>query len=317
MIFTVDSIPDQSGKIAVVTGANGGLGLEIAKGLAGAGAHVVMAARNQFKAGAARTEILTAHRDASLEIVELDLGSLASVEEAATVIAGEHPRIDILVNNAGVMALPESRTTDGFEMQFGVNHLGHWAFTSRLMSRLLAAPAARVVGQTSLARHMALGIQVDDPHLEGSYGAWKAYNHSKLASYLFALGLQQRLEAAGVDATSLVAHPGLTNSDLLTTTQAHGAAGFPGWFGEKWAKAGGMTAARGALPALRAATDPQAKGGELYGPRFMSFGAAVRRPILRPGASRGVAQLWKVSEQETGLSIGSDRDSHVGPESAA
>lgn len=303
MTYTTDSIPDQSGKVAVVTGANGGLGLEIAKGLAGAGAHVVMAARNQDKAQEAKAEILATHRDASLEIVALDLGSLASVKEAAASISDAHPAIDILVNNAGVMALPERKTADGFEMQFGVNHLGPWALTSHLMPNLLAAPAARVVAHTSTARLLAPTVRVDNPHLEGNYGAWKAYNQSKLANYFFALGLQREFEKAGVNATSLVAHPGLTDSDLQTTTQAHGGAGFLGWFSEKWAKAGGMTTAQGALPALRAATDPRTNGGELYGPRFTTHGAAVRRPTLRPGVGREIARLWEVSERETGLSI--------------
>lgn len=303
MTHTPDSIPDQTGKIAVVTGANGGLGLEIARALAGAGAHVVMAARNQDKANSAKTGILADCKGASLEIVELDLGSLASVKLAAASISSAHPAIDILVNNAGVMALPESKTTDGFESQFGVNHLGHWALTSHLMPNLLAAPAARVIAQTSVARLMALNIRVANPHLEGSYGPWKAYNQSKLANYLFALGLQQQFKAAGVNAISLVAHPGLTDSDLQATTQTHGGAGFLGWLSAKWAQAGGMATTQGARPALRAATDPHANGGDLYGPRFTTFGSAVRRPTLRPGLDKGIARLWEVSERETGLSI--------------
>lgn len=303
MAYTTSSIPDQSGKVAVVTGANGGLGLEIAKGLAGAGAHVVMAARNQTKARSAKAEILSTHPGASLEIVELDLASLESVESAAATIASSHPAVDILANNAGVMALPETKTTDNFEMQFGVNHLGHWAFTARLMPNLLVAPAARVVAQSSAARFLATGINVQNPHLEGGYGPWKAYGQSKLANYFFALGLQQQFERAGASAISLVAHPGLTNSDLQSTTHELGGAGFLGWFSDKWAKAGGMTTAQGALPALRAATDPAAKGGELYGPCFTTFGAAVKRPTLRPDISKGIAQLWELSERETGITI--------------
>ncbi len=266
-------------------------------------AHVVMAARNQAKALRAKNEILAAHPTAALEIVELDLGSLASVKEAAESIASNHSVIDILANSAGVMALPEQMTDDGFEMQFGVNHLGHWALTAHLMPNLLAAPSARVVAQTSIARLMATKVRVDNPHLKGNYGAWKAYNQSKLANYLFALGLQRRFEVSGVDAMSLVAHPGLTDSDLQSTTQDHGGAGFLGWLFDKWAKAGGMTTAQGALPALRAATDPEANGGDLYGPRFTSFGAAVRRPILRRGLTDGTARVWEVSERETGLTI--------------
>jgi len=303
MAYTTSSIPDQTGKVAIVTGANGGLGLEIAKGLAEAGAHVVMAARNQAKAKSAHKEILTAHPAAQLEIIELDLGSLASVERAAASIASNHSAVDILINNAGVMALPEEKTADGFEMQFGVNHLGHWALTSRLLPNLLKAPAARVVAQSSMARLAARKINIDNPHLIGEYGAWKAYNQSKLANYVFALGLQQRFEDAGVNAISLVAHPGFTNSDLLNTTQDHGGAGFLGWFSHKSAKVGGMTPAKGALPALRAATDPNATGGTLYGPRFSTFGAPVRRPTLWPGIDNVATQLWEISARETGLEI--------------
>jgi len=302
MAYTTSSIPEQTGKVAVVTGANGGLGLEIAKALAGAGAHVVMAARNQDKAKSAHNEILTAHPGAQLEITELDLGSLASVERAATSIASNHRAVDILVNNAGVMALPEGKTADGFEMQFGVNHLGHWALTSRLIPNLLEAPAARVVAQSSMARLAAMKINIDNPHLIDEYAPWKAYNQSKLANYVFALGLQQRFEGAGVNAMSLVAHPGFTNSDLQNTTQDHGGAGFLGWVSQKSAN-GGMAPAKGALPALRAATDPNANGGTLYGPRFNSFGAAVRRPTLRPGIDKVAAKLWEISARETGLEI--------------
>ncbi|NOX30361.1 MAG: SDR family NAD(P)-dependent oxidoreductase [Actinobacteria bacterium] len=302
MAYTTSSIPEQTGKVAVVTGANGGLGLEIAKGLAGAGAHVVMAARNQNKARSAHDEILKAHPDAQLEIVELDLGSLDSVERAATSIASNHAAVDILINNAGVMALPEGKTADGFEMQFGVNHLGHWALTSRLLPNLLEAPAARVVAQSSMARLAAKKINIDNPHLIDEYAPWKAYNQSKLANYVFALGLQQRFEAAGVEAMSFVVHPGFTNSDLQSTTQDHGGAGFLGWFSQKSAKTA-MAPAKGALPALRAATDPNASGGTLYGPRFTSFGAAVRRRTLRPGADKAATQLWEISARETGLEI--------------
>lgn len=308
MTFRIDSIPDQSGKVAVVTGANGGLGLEIAKALAGADAHLVMAARNQTKAARAKAEILASHPGASLEVVELDLGSLDSVRRAADAISSTHPALDILVNNAGVMALPEGKTSDGFETQFGTNHLGHWALTSLLLPSLLAAPAARVVAQSSVARHMCTGINNDNPNLTDEYGSWKAYGQSKLANYLFALGLQHRFEAAGVRASSLVAHPGLTASDLQTTTQEHGGAGFLGWISDKAAKATGMTTAQGALPALRAATDTSARGGQLFGPRFGTFGAAVRRPVLRPGSDKAIDQLWVASERETGLAIGLIQD---------
>lgn len=225
MAWNIDNIPDLTGRTAVVTGANGGLGFETAKRLAAAGAHVVMAARNQEKADAAFSTIKAASPEASLEIVELDLGSLASVEKAAKIITTAHPVVDILVNNAGLMALPERRTENGFEMQFGVNHLGHWALTSHLLPNLLAADAARIVNVTSMAHHTMAQLDPDNPHLEGQYDPWKAYGQSKLANFHFTLGLQRVFDLAGVRAISLMAHPGLTNSDLQSRTVREGGPG--------------------------------------------------------------------------------------------
>ncbi len=301
MAWNSSNIPGLTGRTAVVTGANGGLGFETAKQLAGAGAHVVMAARHQPKAQAAFEQIMDAHPEASLEIVELDLGSLASIEKAAKTIASAHPRIDILVNNAGLMALPERKTEDGFEMQFGVNHLGHWALTARLMANLLAADAARVVTVTSTAHHTLAQLDPDNPHLDGEYQPWKAYGQSKLANYHFTLGLQREFDKAGVPAISLMAHPGLTNSDLQSRTVREGGPGGP-W--ENLAGRIGMSVADGALPQLRAATDPMAGGGEMYAPRFIMSGAPVRRPVLRKfGLDQAITDLWRVSERETGLQV--------------
>jgi NAD(P)-dependent dehydrogenase (short-subunit alcohol dehydrogenase family) len=294
MAFTRGSIPDLTGRTAVVTGANGGLGLETAKALAAKGAHVVMAARNQAKAAEAAEQIRAETPNASLEVVPLDLGLLGSVRQAAGRILARHDRIDILVNNAGVMAMPEKQTADGFEMQFGVNHLGHWALTALLMPALLAAPAARVVSVTSTAHHFGRAVDPENPHLHGNYNAWAAYGQSKLANYHFAIGLQREFEQTGVAASSLLAHPGLSNTDLQSTTVDEGGGGFFGPF---------FHTARGALPQIRAATDPEAKGGELYAPRFVNNGVPVRRPILRPGTDRAIATLWRVSERETGIPL--------------
>ena len=287
----------------MITGANGGLGLETAKALAGAGALVVMAARNQSKAAQAAETIRAAHPDATLELVELDLGSLASVMSAADTILAAHDRIDILVNNAGLMAMPERATADGFEMQLGVNHLGHWVLTAHLMPALLAAESARVVSVTSTAHHMGKAIDPANPHLHGNYSAWGAYGQSKLANYDFALGLQREFERAGVSAISLLAHPGLSNTDLQTTTVEHGGGGLLGTISHKLVNLTGMTPAKGALPQIRAATDPTAKGGEFYAPRFINNGAAVRRPFLRPGRAKAIETLWKVSAAETGVTL--------------
>jgi NAD(P)-dependent dehydrogenase (short-subunit alcohol dehydrogenase family) len=301
--YTTQSIPDLTGKVAVITGANGGLGLETAQALAGAGAHVVMAARNQSKAAQAAATIRRAHPDAMLELVELDLGSLASVFSAADTILAAHDRIDILVNNAGLMAMPERATADGFEMQLGVNHLGHWALTAHLMPALLAAESARVVSVTSTAHHMGKSIDPANPHLHGKYSAWGAYGQSKLANYDFALGLHQAFERAGVSAISLLAHPGLSNTDLQSNTVEQGGGGWLGTLSHRLVNLTGMKPAKGALPQIRAATDPAAKGGEFYAPRFINNGAAVKRPFLRPGRAKAIGTLWAVSAAETGVTL--------------
>jgi len=296
-------IPDLSGKVAVVTGANGGLGLETADALAAKGARVLMAVRDQDKAVAAVERIRASTPGAHLELVPLDLASLASVREAADRITALTGSLDLLVNNAGVMAMPERRTADGFEMQLGVNHLGHWALTAHLMPLLLAAPAARVVSVTSTAHHMGRVIDPRNPHLHGRYEPWRAYGQSKLANYHFALGLQREFERVGVAAQSLMAHPGLTNTDLQSRTVREGGGGAAGSAAHWVTARAGMAPADGALPQLRAATDPWARGGELYGPRWINTGPPVRLPLFRPGADGAIAILWQVSERETGVPL--------------
>ncbi len=306
MAWNTSDIPNLNGKVAVVTGANGGLGLESAKALAGAGAHVVMAARNQEKAATARSEILAAHPNASLEIVELDLGSFDSVKAAAENIAANHPEIDILINNAGLMAMPERRTVDGYEMQFGVNHLGHWLFTAGLLEPILAADAARVVTVTSTAHLTGRVVDPENVNMEGTYSAWGAYGRAKLANFHFALGLQREFEKHGAKAQSLVAHPGLSHTNLQVHTVEQGGGGRSAPFWAWMAKHTGMPADRGSLPQLRAATDPNAKGGEFYGPRWGNNGAPVRKPILRRDIDEGIERLWLVSERETGAKLDFD-----------
>jgi len=304
MSWTAADVPDQSGRTVVVTGANGGLGLETARALGAAGAHVVMAARNQEKAAAALADIRRGVPDASLEVIALDLSSQASVHQAAEQILAAHERLDILVNNAGVMAIPESATVDGFETQFGTNHLGHYALTALLMPALLRADAARIVTVTSTAHHVGRAVDPANPHLRGRYGPWRAYGQSKLANFHFGIGLQQALEAAGAPAISLIAHPGLSNTDLQTVSVAETGGGISQRFFHGLAGSTGMTPEQGARPQLRAAADPAARGGELYAPRFVNNGPPVRRPILRRlGMEKSIARLWDVSEKETGLKI--------------
>jgi NAD(P)-dependent dehydrogenase (short-subunit alcohol dehydrogenase family) len=303
--WTETDIPDLSGRTAVVTGANGGLGFQTALALAGAGAHVVLAARDQSKTTAAVARIAQRYPAASLEVVPLDLGDLSVVKAVADKVLAAHERVDLLVNNAGVMAMPQRETVNGFEMQFGVDHLGHWALTAHLMPALLRAPAARVVTVTSTARHRAFRpLDPADPHMRKNYGAWTAYAQAKMANFHFGLGLQQQFSRAGVRASSLIAHPGLSNTDLQARSVREGGAGWAGAFFEAMTARSGMTPLEGARPQLRAATDPRAKGGELYAPRFGSHGPAVRRPILRRwDLQKQIDVLWEVSERETGVPL--------------
>lgn len=302
MAWSTADIPDLTGRTALVTGANGGLGLETARALAAAGAHVVLAARERAKAAAAADDVRTGVPQASLELLDLDLADLGGVRAAAATVLAAHPRLDLLVNNAGVMATPERRTADGFELQLGVNHLGHWALTAHLLPALLRAPSARVVTVTSTAHLFARPLDPANPHLHGRYGPWRAYGQSKLANYHFGLGLQRGLARAGVAAASLVAHPGLSRTGLQTSSvQATGGEAGSRFFAALAARTG-MSPAAGALPQLRAATDPRARGGQFYGPRWVNTGPPVRKPVLRRlGMARAVRELWVVSERETGV----------------
>lgn len=304
MPWTENDIPDQTGRVTLVTGANGGLGLETAKDLAAKGAHVIMAARNQDKAREALDQIRDDTPDASVEIRELDLGSLDSVRAFSDSVLADFDRLDLLINNAGVMGIPERKTQDGFEMQFGVNHLGHYALTAHLLPLLVRTQGSRVVNVTSTARHFGKPVDPGNPHLEDSYTEWGAYGQSKLANLHFALGLQQRFEAAGAPTQSLVAHPGLSNTDLQSHSVRETDGGASQRFFEWLAQSTGMSADRGALPQLRAATDPEARGGQLYAPRFVNNGAAVRRPLVgRSHNQDAIDTLFAVSEKETGLTI--------------
>jgi NAD(P)-dependent dehydrogenase (short-subunit alcohol dehydrogenase family) len=306
--WSAADIPDQNGRTAVVTGANGGLGLETARQLAAKGAHVVVAARNQEKAKAAVEDIRTGAPDASVEVVALDLASQASVRVAAARILDAHTHIDLLVNNAGVMGIPESKTVDGFEMQLGVDHLGHWSLTALLLPALLRTPGARIVTVTSTAHHMGRAVDPANPHLHGRYGPWRAYGQAKLANFHFGLGLQRELDRAGASTASLIAHPGLSNTDLQAVSVQETGGGLSQRIFHFLARHTGMSPAEGALSMLRAATDRAARGGEFYGPLFVDNGPPVRKPIFRRwGMDTAIARLWEVSERETKLRL----DVHV------
>lgn len=298
MGWSESDIPRQNGRVAVITGANGGLGLAAATALAAKGAHVVMGARNRAKGLAAREGVLAAHPGASVEVVELDLGSLASVERAAERITAAHAQVGLLMNNAGVMAIPQGTTADGFETQFGVNHLGHWALTAHLLPLLVRTPGARVVTLTSTAQHGGHPVDLSRP-----YTPWGAYDDSKLANRHFAQGLDRQFRAAGLSARALTAHPGFSNSDLFDRSQGGGMSGRRGALLFPITRRVGMTVERGVLSQLRAATDPRAEGGTMYGPRWAIAGPPVRRRLLRPGAAQAIRVLWDVSRELTGLDV--------------
>jgi len=302
MSWTESDIPDQTGRITLVTGANGGLGLETARALATKGAHVIMAARNQDKAREAEAGIRAVSPDASVEVRPLDLGSLSSVHELAQSVIADSDHLDLLVNNAGVMGIPEHKTADGFEMQFGVNHLGHYSLTALLLPLLVHSRGSRVVTVTSTARHFGRPVDPDNPHLRGNYDEWRAYGQSKLANLHFAVGIETRFRAAGAETSSLVAHPGLSTTDLQPNSVRATGGGGSQRFWEWLAAKTGMTPAKGALPQLRAATDPDAHGGALYAPRFVNNGAPVRRPLFgRSTSSAAIDSLFAISERETGI----------------
>lgn len=304
MSWTALDLPDLSGRVAVVTGANSGLGLECSRALAGAGARVVLAVRDLAKGEAARTAVVAAGRG-SAEVVPLDLASLASVREAAVRILDTTERIDLLLNNAGVMATPARRTQDGFELQLGTAVFGHYAFTARLWPAIERSGSARIVSVTSFAR--LTGAPYLDPGdlLMRRYDPWRAYGRSKLGVAVLGLELHRRLAANGRSEAiaSLVAHPGYANTNLQATTAT--ALGDPlSRFFARSVRTVGMTPEQGARPLLRAAADPGARSGEMYAPRFVAIGPAVRRPIDARTASPSAGKvLWRVCREQTGAEI--------------
>ena len=306
MTWTTHDIPDQTGKLAVITGATGGLVLETALVLAGKGAEVVLAARNPAKGAEAERRIRDQYPKAQVRFDALDLASLASVQHFADRYLADGRAIDILINNAGVMALPRRQeTADGFEMQFGTNYLSHFALTGRLLP-LLSAGAARVVQLSSIA-HRGGRIRLDDLNARRSYSPWRVYQQSKLAMLMFALELQRRSEAHGWGLTSVAAHPGFARTDLIAN--GHGE-GRPGLFARGARVIEGVlshSAADGALPILMAATRDDAQPGAYYGPTGLLEmkgppGVAQIRPQALDAAVAG--RLWAESERLTGVRYG-------------
>ena len=298
--WTADQIPDQSGRLAVVTGANSGLGLVTARELARAGATVVPTARQPGKLASARGTILAHAPEAELDARILDLASLDSVRSFATAVAADHPRVDILINNAGVMMPPRSETADGFELQFGTNHLGHFALTGLLLDALAAGTGSRVVTVSSL-EHRPGRLDFDDLQSEHDYAPRGAYQQSKFANAVFGLELDRRLRAAGLPIASVLAHPGYSATNLQVT----GPTGVMKAVLAVGNRLLAQSAERGALPQLYAATAPDVEGGQFYGPDgFQQARGAptVVQPVGRARDEETARRLWEVSEELTGVS---------------
>ncbi|MBX3314917.1 MAG: SDR family NAD(P)-dependent oxidoreductase [Actinobacteria bacterium] len=296
--WTAEDIPEQGGRVAVVTGANTGLGLETARELARHGATVVLAVRNLDKGRTAIADIEGSVPGAQVELVQLDLASLASVREAAAELLERHDRLDLLVNNAGVMVTPRQATADGFELQIGTNHLGHFAWTGLLLDRLLGRVGSRVVTVSSAAHRLPARLGFDDLTVGGRYDRASAYGRSKLANLLFTYALERRLDAAGRETIALAAHPGSSETELVRYIPGASSVFRP------VVRLVTQSAAMGALPTLRAATDPGATGGQYYGPDGFQelHGHPVTVPSSRRSRDRSLQeQLWARSEELTGV----------------
>jgi NAD(P)-dependent dehydrogenase (short-subunit alcohol dehydrogenase family) len=295
--WTEADVPGQSGRTAVVTGANSGLGFETARVLAERGAAVVLAVRDPAKAKDAAARISALVPEARLSTVRLDLGSMASIRAAAKELRAGHERLDLLINNAGLMMTPHGRTEDGFELQFGTNHLGHFALTGLLLDRMLQVPGSRVVTVSSNGHRMGR-INFDDLQSERRYSRTGAYGQSKLANLLFTYELQDRLARAGAATEALAAHPGTSRTALtrnLPGLMRFGAALMPFF----------QPSAMGAVPTLRAATDPAAHGGEYYGPAGLAENRGPARRVQSSARSHDTEvgkRLWEESARLTGVS---------------
>ena len=304
--WTADQMPEQTGRVAIVTGANSGLGLETSVALAAAGATVVMACRNPAKAKDALEQLRTRVPGADASLLTLDLADLASVRAFAAEFGRVHTRLDLLINNGGIMKTPLSRTVDGFESQFGTNHLGHFALTGLLIDRLLATPGARVITICSLGHWRSKGLNFDDLQYERTpYSPFGAYCNSKLANLLFTVELARRLEARSASVVAASAHPGGAQTNISAASRTAFSA-----FYERLATPIALrwfinTAAVGALPGLYAATAPGVCGDDYYGPDRMWGLKGYPGKAKRSACSRdtqAAKRLWEISARLTGIS---------------
>ncbi len=301
--WTADDLPDLSGKTIAVTGGNSGIGYEAALQFARKGANVVLACRSMEKARAAAAAIVAAHPGAAVGVMELDLSNLASVRTFAEAFRTQHRQLDVLCNNAGIMAIPYRRTVDGFEMQFGTNHLGHFALTGLLLDLLLGTSGARVVTVSSDAHHIGW-MRFDDLQRERGYRKWLAYGQSKLANLLFAFELQRRADRTGAKLISVGCNPGYAATNLQSAgPRMQGSAALESLWGLS-NRLFAVSAAQGSLPTLYAATAPGLRGGEYISPILLGPGRghpAVHRGNPRAHDQQAAARLWEISEQLTGV----------------
>ncbi len=304
--WTTTDMPSQQGRIAIVTGGTEGIGLEDARALTRAGAEVVIASRSAGKGATAVSEIKGEVPGARVRFEQLDLASLASVEDFARRMGEQLPRIDVLINNAGIMTPPDRRTTaDGFELQFGLNFLGHFALTARLMPLLGQGNQPRVITLSSVANRNGT-IHFDDLQWERRYEPGPAYAQSKLADLMFSRELHRRGTAEGWPITSIAAHPGVSRTNLLLN--GPGANSPQGWMRRLFGHILFQPAERGALPTLFAATSPDAQGGQYYGPNRLMETRGNVAPARVPDAATDrevAARLWSTAERLTGVTFGS------------
>jgi NAD(P)-dependent dehydrogenase (short-subunit alcohol dehydrogenase family) len=302
-LWATDSIPDLSGKRIIVTGANSGIGYEAALALAAKNAAVILAVRRLEQGEAAAAHIRQTHPQTEVGVMALDLADLDSIRRFATIYLERYTALDVLINNAGVMALPPRRTADGFEMQFGTNHLGHFALTGLLLPAILAAPAARVVTVSS-AEHLRGKIDFDDLQAEKRYGAWRAYRQSKLANVLFAYELHRRFERAGAAAMSVACHPGYAATNLQTAGPVMAGSRVMETVMRIANRLVAQSAAMGALPTLYAALAPEVNGCDYIGPMGLGgmYGYPGKVRSLPASYDPDLARrLWEVSEQLTAV----------------
>ena len=300
--WTAKDIPDQTGRVAIVTGANSGLGYETSLALARKNATVIMTSRSMTKGEKARDEVLAQAPNAQVEVMQLDLSSLDSVRSFAENFRAKYDRLDMLINNAGIMGIPRGETADGFEIQLGVNHLGHFALTGLLIDLIIQTPDSRVVSVSSGANYMGT-INFDDLMGENEYTRYGSYSQSKLANIVFANGLQKRLEQAGVSTISLSAHPGYSNTNLQGNSTDHSGSTIERILYPITNRILAQSQAMGALPQLFAATAPEAKGCDFIGPNFFNMRGYPKKVRANEEAyNEAIAdRLWEVSEDLTGV----------------